>query len=279
MSSSPATHQYGESPDAGASSRSESAEGKSRLKDIYDGYFQILQAETEEQRQQAFRLRYQVYCVEYPYEDPARNPGEMERDAYDDISRHALLMHRKSGSLVGAVRLILPKNDGREMRLPIRDVCRHEFIMEDRPELPRSRTAEISRFAVSKDFRRRAHEDTSVGSFTMPGDDPRRIIPNTSLGLMQAIVSMAAQEDVSHLCAVMEPFLLRMLRKLGIHFHKLGPEVEYHGHRQPCYSDLDELLTRIWLERRDVWELITDDGKLWPLNAAVAVPTLAVSAA
>jgi N-acyl amino acid synthase of PEP-CTERM/exosortase system len=279
MSSSPVTSQNAESRDSGAGPKTETGMGKPRLKDIYDGYFQIVQAKTEEQRQLAFRLRYQVYCVEHPYEDPAQNPGEMEKDALDDASLHALLMHRRSDSLVGAVRLILPQKDDREMRLPIRNVCRHEFIVQDRDELPRSRTAEISRFAISKDFRRRAQEDTSVGHFTMPGDDPRRVIPNTSLGLMQAVVAMAAQEDVSHLCAVMEPFLLRMLRKLGIHFHKMGPEVEYHGQRQPCYSDLDELLTRIWLERRDVWELITDDGKLWPLNSAVAVPALAATAA
>jgi N-acyl amino acid synthase of PEP-CTERM/exosortase system len=174
---------------------------------------------------------------------------------------------------VGTVRLILPEHNGREVHLPIRNVCHHEFIAYDYPELPRAKTAEISRFAVSKDFRRRAHEDkeTSVGGFTLNNDDPRRVIPSTSLGLMQAIVAMAAKAKVTHLCAVMEPVLLRMLRRLGIHFIDLGPQVEYHGHRQPCYSDLDVLLTRIWVERPDVWELITQDGTLWPLNTTLAV--------
>jgi len=244
--------------------------GVTRLKDVYDSYFAITLAETEAQRQAAFRLRYEVYCVEHPYEDPAQNPAQMESDAYDTAALHALLTHRHSGSLVGTVRLILPWSNGVQTRFPIRDVCHDELIARDNPKLPWSHTAEISRFAISKNFRRRANEETSVGSFTSQGDDPRRVIPNTSLGLMQAIVMMAAKAQVSHLCAVMEPTLLRMLRRLGICFIPVGPQVDYHGRRQPCYSDLDVLLTRIWLERADVWELITGDGGLWPLNTELA---------
>ena len=239
-----------------------------RLKDIYDSYFQILLAETEEQRKAAFRLRYEVYCVEHPYEDPQKNPGGMETDFHDLEALHALLIHRQSGTLVGTVRLILPQQD-RDI-LPIREVCHEDLIRRDNQTLPWSHTAEISRFAISKNFRRRAKEETSVGSFTMQTDDSRRVIPNTSLGLMQAIVTMAATAGVTHLCAVMEPTLLRMLRRLGICFIPVGPQVEYHGQRQPCYSDLDLLLTRIWLERVDVWELITSDGVLWPLNTKLA---------
>ena len=241
--------------------------GGARLKDVYDGYFQTGLAETEEERRSVFRLRYEVYCVEHPYEDPSQNPNGMESDTYDDSSLHALLTHRPSGSLVGTARLIIPRPG---CTLPIRDVCHHELIVVDNPALPRGRTAEISRFAISKNLRRRASDQakedtTSVGSFSM-GEDPKRIIPNASLGLMQAIVSMAAKTGVTHLCCVMEPTLLRMLRKLGICFEPLGPQVDYHGRRQPCYSFLDAQLARIWLDRPDVWELVTDDGNLWPLN-------------
>jgi N-acyl amino acid synthase of PEP-CTERM/exosortase system len=81
---------------------------------------------------------------------------------------------------------------------------------------------------------------------------------------------MAARSGVTHLCAVMEPTLLRLLARLGIHFHNLGPKVQYHGMRQPCFSDLDELLARSWVERREVWELLTRDGELWPVNPRLA---------
>jgi N-acyl amino acid synthase of PEP-CTERM/exosortase system len=68
------------------------------------------------------------------------------------------------------------------------------------------------------------------------------------------------------LCAVMEPTLLRLLRRIGIHFIDLGPQVEYHGSRQPCYSHIDTQGVRCWLERPEIWELLTQDGTLWPLN-------------
>ncbi len=57
-----------------------------------------------------------------------------------------------------------------------------------------------------------------------------------------------------------------MLARLGIHFNPLGPFVIYHGKRQPCYADLDELLARTWTERFDVWQVLTRDGLLWPVN-------------
>ena len=179
---------------------------------------------------------------------------------------HALLIHRPSGKVVGTARLILPQPGHNNAPLPICGVCRHELLICDTPALPRAHTAEISRFAISKSLRRRANEETSVGSFSTPENDPRRTIPNASLGLMQAIVVMAAKGGVTHLCAVMEPMLLRMLRRLGICFDPLGPEVDCHGRRQPCYSYLDAQLARVWLERPDVWELVTRDGNLWPLN-------------
>ncbi|HXJ01415.1 MAG TPA: PEP-CTERM/exosortase system-associated acyltransferase [Micropepsaceae bacterium] len=239
---------------------------QNRLKDVYEKYFEAVLAETDAQRKSAFRLRYEVYCVEHPYEDPAQNPHEMEIDAYDSIALHALLYHRPSGNLVGTTRLIPHRPGDDKFTLPIRDVCHHELLVQDRPELPWAHTAEISRFAISKNFRRRANEETSVGSFITDANDPRRVIPNTSLGLITAITAMAAGAGLTHLCAAMEPTLLRMLRRIGIYFNPLGPEVDYHGRRQPCYADWDALLARVWLERPDIWEIITSDGALWPLN-------------
>jgi N-acyl amino acid synthase of PEP-CTERM/exosortase system len=246
-------------------------EKSTRLIDIYNSYFEVIAAETDEQRAAAFRLRYEVYCVEHPYEDPAQNPGGLETDIYDAASLHSLLVHRASGAVAGTVRLILPRHNGTDVVLPMRAVCQHELLACDNDRLPREKTAEISRFAVSKAFRRRASDDvTSVGDFTNRGDDPRRHLANLSLGLMQAIVAMAGQAGITHLCAVLEPTLLRMLRPLGIHFIPLGPPVTYHGRRQPCYSNLDAQLARIWTERPDVWELVTDEGGLWPLNRELA---------
>ena len=246
--------------------RGEENIGKERLIDVYDRYFESVPADTEVGREAAYRLRYEVYCVEHPFEDPANNTDGLERDGFDQYSLHSLLIHRPSDTVAGAVRLILPQSDQNSADLPIRAICRQPLLHQDSDDLPRARTAEISRFAVSKKFRRRAGDDeTTVGSVN-DGSDPRRMIPHISLGLMRSVVAMTREAGMTHLCAVMEPSLLRLLKKLGIHINDLGPRIDYHGHRQPCFAHLDALLARTWVEQREVWQILTNDGALWPLN-------------
>jgi N-acyl amino acid synthase of PEP-CTERM/exosortase system len=203
-------------------------------------------------------------------EDPSDSPEGFEQDQLDAHALHTLLIHRPSETYVGTVRLILPDAEENGLEFPIKTVCDKSLLRENNENLPQDYTAEISRFAVSKSFRRRDGDgQTTVGGYN-DDEDPRRLIPHISLGLMQAIVDMARRGGVTHLCAMMEPALLRMLSRLGIHFNNLGPRVEYHGTRQPCYSDLDLLLTRTWIERREVWEILTRDGEIWPLNTELA---------
>ena len=90
-----------------------------RLKDTYESFFKTILAETGEQRQSAYRLRYEVYCVEHRYEDEEQNANGIESDAHDTSALHALLIHRASRSVVGTARLILPRSDqGRFTPLP-----------------------------------------------------------------------------------------------------------------------------------------------------------------
>jgi N-acyl amino acid synthase of PEP-CTERM/exosortase system len=239
------------------------------LLELYSQYFEVILAETPEQIMECFRLRYQVYCVENPFEDPFQNPGEIETDQFDSAAMHSLLRHRESGEIVGTARLILPRNGKKGLGLPIRQICRHELMSHDNKSAPWASTAEISRFAVSKMMRRRAGDGTVVGKIEPQDNDARRRVPDTSLGLMQAVVAMASKSGMTHICAVMEPTLLRMLRRLGMVMPSVGPEVDYHGRRQPCYGHLDTGLARVWIQRPDVWELLTSNGEIWPLNKDV----------
>lgn len=236
---------------------------RDRLIDVYDRLFDCVSADTKELRNLAFRLRYQVYCLEHPFEDPADNPDQLETDEYDDGALHSVLVHRATGSVAGAVRLILPNRNGRSSSLPIRRVCNHPWLQTNSDILPHSRTAEISRFTIDQTFRRPTRNGAGGDGVYSDRDCP---IPHNSLGLIRSVVAMAADSGMTHLCAVMEPVLIRLLRRLGLHFNDLGPRVDYHGRRQPCFTDLDVLLSRTWVERREVWEVITRDGELWPLN-------------
>lgn len=231
------------------------------LYETYTAVFQTVRAKTDAQRHACHRLRYEVYCVENHFLKAEDNPGELEKDAYDAHSAHAILMHRTSEAIVGTVRLVLPVETSERPPLPLYEVC-----PEAMRYMPLNRAAEISRFAVSKSFRRR-QGDQLYGKFYTRAElfgDARRLIPHLTLGLMQAVVEMSRENGIDYVCAIMDPALLRLLARLGIHFTAVGKPVEYHGLRQPCYSELGLLLANVEQARFDVWEILTDRGNYWP---------------
>lgn len=240
-----------------------------RLADAYWEYFRVypeIRYDSEHLRQ-VYELRYQVYCVENPFEDPADFPNGLERDAFDDSAVHSLLIHRETLAPAGTVRMVFPDSGTGGGALPLDSVCTDPAI-HDGSRLPRHSLVEISRFAIAKDFRQRHQSSWSAdvrGSGTAEyRASHRRVIPHMCLGLIEALVHNSGRRGVTHWCAAMEPSLLRLLSRLGIHFHPLGAVVDHHGLRQPCYAELDSMLRCTRRERPDVWALITDDGRLWP---------------
>ncbi len=248
------------------------------LIDIYHRWFEIVQATDDALRTEAYRLRYQVYCVENPFEDPTENPDGLETDEFDERSVHSLLIHRPSKAVAGCVRLVLPRPtvgtvrlvlpDGRQAAgsLPIHRVCNHPTLF-DPDILPPETTAEISRFAISKAFRRRRRDGLFPDSAENVGDDKihvpdRRLLPHMTLGLLKGVMEMSAAYGITHWCAVLEPALLRLLGRLGLHLTPVGPTVQYHGLRQPAYANIAELAVRTKRERPEVWELCTEGGRL-----------------
>lgn len=240
----------------------------SKLHELYDQYFQVVPANSPALLVEVYRLRYQVYCVENQFENPDEHPFGLETDAFDDHAVHSLLVHRASGAFAGTVRLVLPQ-PGTQGSLPIHHLCGDQRL-RDRRTFPSGRTAEISRFAISKAFRRRAgdpyrtEEAAAETAPVGPGSVDRRVIPHLTLGLMRAIAEMSIAHGITHLCAVMEPALLRLVRRLGITFTELGPMVEHHGVRQPCYAEIESVALGLLSHRPDALTLISDSGRLWP---------------
>jgi N-acyl amino acid synthase of PEP-CTERM/exosortase system len=235
---------------------------------LYARWFDVVPADTQERLQEAYRLRYQVYCVENTFEDAAGRTDGMETDEYDRHSVHSLLIHRPTGMVAGTVRLILPNGSGDISALPISEVCT-DPALRDKAQFPPDRTAEISRFAVSKAFRRRITDATHPDMHFVDGapldrSQERRILtPNITLGLMKAIAEMSIRNGVTHLCAMMEPALLRLTSRLGIKFTPLGKTVEYHGIRQPCYAALADLGFALMKCSPEAHELVSDQGRYW----------------
>ena len=226
------------------------------LSALYDLYFTVIPAYTADLLDQAFALRYQVYCVENSYEEPARSSHQREMDGYDTHSAHAVLIHKPSGNVVGCVRLVLPAPAVGLEGLPIWD------LLNDDPKsrlerCPPRRTAEISRYAVSKMFRRREGETHYADIDFFDGvEHSRRLAPHITLGLMRAVGKLASVHGMTHVCAVMAPALLRLLERFGLTFDRLGPLVEYHGQRQPCVAECESLLAGLAACNSDYFRVV-----------------------
>ena len=203
----------------------------------YREHFEVVRASTPTLLDQVYRLRYQVYCVENAYEDPDRQPGGLETDIYDERSVHALLVHRGSEAVAGTVRVILPGTDQQSPPLPINIVADSEQ-RELLRRLPHC-TAELSRFAVSKEFRQRCADA-----------EDRRMLRYITIGLIRGALEMCRDHDIQYVCAVMERSLIRLLGRLGFVFDHLGGLIEYHGARQPCVAQVNQIVS-------------TAEGTLW----------------
>lgn len=263
----------------------------------FETYFDLLRAETPETLREVFRLRYRIYCLERRFENPADHPNGQETDRFDRRSLHSLLVYQRTGAMTGTVRLVLPEPggaadhiprspgtvrlimpiDGADPALPIQEVC-SDLAAWPQDLLPAATTGEISRFAVSKDFRKRIGESqlaiadahVSERRAEMAGG-ASQVMAHITLGLMRGILKMSIDRGITHWVAVMEPSLLRLLGRLGIHFTAIGSEVDHHGRRQPCYAAAVDLLTRIRVECPDVWNVITEHGRLFDRMAEISL--------
>ena len=165
---------------------------------------------------------------------------------------------------MGTVRLVLPRKNELETSFAAQGFSTHP-AMRDGTAFPLHSTAEVSRFCISGQFRRRTNDSLYDGSLA-PQDDivDRRSGPLMRLGLIQALVHMSIQHGITHWCAVMEPTLLRMLDAMAIRFTRIGPLVDYHGWRQPCCCHIGQALRDVKDEHPAFWEVLTAGGRYVP---------------
>ncbi len=210
--------------------------------------FTLEQATSAEQLREVFRLRHQVYCVERGFESAV---GEEETDEFDARSRHALLRHASDGEVVGTVRVLAANLANLDDSFPMQRLCDASWF---RP-LPLRTTGEVSRFAISKQ---------------------RRISCATAsllrLALLRGVVQISSDMGLTHWLAVMEPSLLRLNQRNGIHFQPVGPLVSYHGIRQPTVGNIAIVLARMRSEQWQVWNYLTDGGTWFGMLPAATAP-------
>jgi len=239
----------------------------------HDIFFETRIANTASLIETAHALRYQVYCLERRFENPEQHLGGLETDSFDKHARHGVLFHRPSQKPIGTVRMIVPRR-GVTDSLPIMSLLRHDDLdLADYVDM--DRTVEVSRFAISKEFRRRRtdqfEEAPGVG-VRLNRSNAMREANLACLSLIQFLVRQSAAEGTRYWAAVMEPRLLRMLAGMGIRFTSIGSLVLHHGLRQPCYCHVPTMLEDVRLEHPEYWNVLTNGGVLQSAFDAATVP-------
>lgn len=224
----------------------------------HDQYFSTVLADSGALREAAHALRFQVYCLERKFENAEEHPNGLEIDMYDTHSIQGVLFHRPTRGAIGSVRMILPE-EGSENSFPVMTLLRHSSLeLSDYVNL--DQCIEVSRFAISKEFRRRKSDEVAASVLTRA--DACRQTNLAFLSLLQFVVRESVKRKTLFWTAVMEPKFLRLLERMGVCYTSVGPMVMHHGIRQPCYCYLPDMLENARRVHPECWEVLTDGGIL-----------------
>jgi N-acyl amino acid synthase of PEP-CTERM/exosortase system len=235
--------------------------------DFFNEFFEMVQASSDELKNEVYKLRYQVFCIENNIFNSEDYPDGLEFDEFDQQSVHYLIRHRKSGVYAATTRLILPDADHPEKLFPIELHCGIDNVAMMQA-FNRAHLGEISRFCVSKAFKKRKDEVNSIAGihagwhpdcFTL---NERRSFPHIAISLIACFIKASYENDIHYLFAAMEPSFFRFVSPLGISLNKIGPLVDYHGARCPAAIKISDLLDCVAEKNLDIWNLLTNNGKI-----------------
>ncbi|MEN8259557.1 MAG: PEP-CTERM/exosortase system-associated acyltransferase [Pseudomonadota bacterium] len=241
-----------------------------KLADQYQQYFKVVNAQSQEMREAAYQLRYQVYCQEFGYERGEDFPKHRERDEFDDQSYHCLLIHKPTGTAIGYLRLIVGDKSNGSLHMPIEIHCSQSIDQEkfSLRNLDKNTAGEFSRFVVLSKFRRRKGDERKPYNFRDRQDErekmqvQRRIAyPIIPLSLSVAGFALIRQSALDYGLAMMEPRMAYMLKRYGIIFKRIGDLVDYHGRRAPYLLLQEETLSRLSPEIDGLLGVIGDELK------------------
>lgn len=192
---------------------------------------------------QSFALRYQVYCLERGFLNPAHYPEQRETDAFDAHALHFGTTNLQ-GEVVGTARLVQRSSVG----FPLFGRCTI-FPGETEIDRPEHTVVEVSRLSVSRKKYRRHKEDGAHGGQGTP--PPAHIARERRGGhaecggelivsLYKALYQASKRRGITHWLAATEQSLYRLLGKYAFPLRPIGPEIDYFGPVAPYLMDVRE---------------------------------------
>jgi len=226
---------------------------------LYSKHFEIIRADTQDLKELAYLLRFQVYVQEHGFEKAEDHPGDREKDEFDDRSMHILLRHRTSGIVVGTARMVLPHEDDLANSFPVQTVSSHPIVQDLDVA---AHATEFSRLAISRERLKRCHVGSSRSNSKISQMLAKQLTPYLSVGLIGGIFEIAAENGYPIVLAIMEPFMVRNLGKIGLDLPFVDSPVEYHGLRHPCaIPSLHDTCAAMKKQDRAAWEIVTNKGR------------------
>ena len=219
--------------------------------------FKFKKVTGEDELTEVFKLRYKVYCEEWGFEKTGEHIGRVEFDEFDKHSVHFAAEERDTNILIGTVRIILNSEKG----FPIE---KHSKIDADLSHIDRNKIGEISRLAISKEYRRRVEDRftfdavTGYSSGVPKVSFERRRRQEIVIGLYKCIYIESKRIGLTHCYAIMGQGLFLLLQRMGIVFNSIGPEIDYHGVRRPYVGHIEEMERTLFKENPTLFKEFTE---------------------
>jgi N-acyl amino acid synthase of PEP-CTERM/exosortase system len=202
---------------------------------------------------EVYRLRYKVYVEEWGFEKKEDHPDGIEMDEYDEHSVHFVVKRKDVDGIIGTIRMITCSDKG----FPIEKHCK---IETDLSAFDRNRFGEISRLAVSKDYRKRSTDSVYFDGKVVEENaianmfsGNRKMSNDIVLGLYKCIYKESLERRNQCILAVMARGLYLLLKRVGILFEPIGPAMNYHGLRTPYLGRIDTMLQELTKRNPDLY--------------------------
>ncbi|MBD2693353.1 GNAT family N-acetyltransferase [Anabaena catenula] len=106
-------------------------------------------AVTEEELESIFRLRFEVFNLELGLGLSSSNTAQMDRDKFDEVCHHLILIAKKTGKTIGTYRMQTYTMAGKGLGFDAADI----FNLNGIPNFVLQASVEIGRACIAKEYR------------------------------------------------------------------------------------------------------------------------------
>lgn len=229
----------------------------------YQKYFYTIKAITPDLLNQAYHVRYQVYCEELKKLSPNSENEFQESDPWDGNAVHSLLVYKDEQKPIGNIRIIIA-DDCADKKLPIELYYHNEFNFKGSgiSSLRDGKTGEVSRMALISQFRRRpSDKNYSLNDNIRENDHENKRFPVNYLPMCLTFssISLMLEQALDYGIALMEPRLARLLVRFGVELKQVGNPIDHFGMRAPFLIFPEKTYHNLTSEYQSLFDIIRSE--------------------